>query len=173
MAHLVRNGQITSDCWQLHETAQALDTALRGNLATTLGMLVTLPLWLERRATLTSVPNRLGIVLQGDDAPACIAAELPRFELIAIQIARFTDGRAYSIARLLRGRYGYRGELRARGDVLHDQLYYLTRVGFDAFELRDDQDPRAAAAALRAFSVSYQGSADDPLPLFRRRQAYA
>ena len=97
----------------------------------------------------------------------------PRLELIAVNFARFSDGRGYSLARLLRGRYGYRGELRAVGDVLLDQLFYLMRVGFDAYALRDDQDPLAAGAALRTFSASYQAGADQPLPLFRQRRAAA
>jgi len=115
---------------------------------------------------------RLGILLEATDDPQDLAPDLPRIELIAVQFARFTDGRGYSIARLLRGRFGYQGELRAVGDVLLDQLYYMKRVGFDAFALRDDQDPLAAAAALSAFTTGYQAGADEP-PLFRRRQAHA
>ncbi len=72
---------------------------------------------------------------------------------------------------LLRTRLGYAGELRAIGDVGRDQLYYLARVGFDAFRLPDARDPEAALASLDAFTVRYQGSVDDPLPLFRRRSA--
>ena len=81
------------------------------------------------------------------------------------------DGRGYSIARLLRERYGWRGELRAIGDVLRDQLFYLTRCGFDAFELRAGQDAQAALTALADFSEAYQSSVERPQPLFRRRVA--
>jgi len=173
MALIVRTGQIAIDSWQLRDTAAALDTAACANQDKAAGSLVPLPLWLQRREALKSNRTRLGILLQGDDDPACIVPDLARVELIAVNIARFTDGRGYSVARLLRGRYGYRGELRAVGDILQDQLYYLMRVGFDAFALRDDQDPQAAAAALSAFSASYQLSSGEPLPLFRRRQAFA
>jgi uncharacterized protein (DUF934 family) len=86
-----------------------------------------------------------------------------------VRFASFTDGRGYSLARMLRERYGYRGELRAIGDVLRDQIYYLSRCGFDAFALRADQKPEQALAALDDFSEAYQTSVDRPHPLFRRR----
>lgn len=84
-------------------------------------------------------------------------------------IIPFTDGRNYSNARLLRDRYGYKGELRAIGDVLRDQLFYLHRCGFDAYALRADKDPYEALESLKDFSVTYQAATDEPLPLFRRR----
>ena len=111
------------------------------------------------------------MVVQGDDDPQALAADLERIPLVAIQFARFNDGRGYSIARLLRQRYGYRGELRAIGDVLRDQLFYMKRVGFDAFALRADQDVDAALHAFADFSETYQAAVDQPLPLFRRRAA--
>jgi uncharacterized protein (DUF934 family) len=67
-------------------------------------------------------------------------------------------------------RAGYRGELRAFGDLGRDQLFYLARVGFDAFSLRPGADPHAALASLRDFSEAYQGSVNQPAPLFRRRE---
>ena len=74
-----------------------------------------------------------------------------------------------SIAALLRSRYGFKGELRAIGDVLRDQLFYLQRVGFSAFALRADKDIHDALNALSDFSETYQGAIDQALPLFRRR----
>ena len=88
-----------------------------------------------------------------------------------MQFTSFTDGRGYSIGRLLRQRYGWRGELRAIGDVQRDQLFYLARCGFDAFALRDGEDVEVALAAFDDFSEAYQASVDQPLPLFRRREA--
>jgi uncharacterized protein (DUF934 family) len=90
-----------------------------------------------------------------------------------VSFPKFTDGRGFSTARLLRERYRYRGELRAVGDVLRDQLLFLARCGFDAFALRADQDPDAALAAFEDFTEAYQGGTDQPLPLFRRRLAEA
>ncbi|WP_084155773.1 DUF934 domain-containing protein [Halomonas halocynthiae] len=98
-----------------------------------------------------------------------LAAELASAPLIAIDFPVFTDGRGYSTARLLRERYGYQGEIRAVGDVLIDQLFYLSRCGFDAFSLREDQIIEDALRALKTFSRSYQPGVDSTEPLFRRR----
>jgi len=92
-----------------------------------------------------------------------------QFGVIAVHFADFTDGRGYSLARNLRERHGFRGELRAVGDVRRDQLYYLAACGFDAFVLRDGEDAHAALAALEDFSDAYQSSVARPNPLFRRR----
>jgi uncharacterized protein (DUF934 family) len=134
-------------------------------------VIVPLALWKERAAGLRERREPLGVWLKPDEDPADIAADLDRFSVVAVHFPKFTDGRGYSTAALLRNRHGYRGELRAIGDVGRDQLYYLARVGFDAFRLPDARDPEAALASLDAFTVRYQGSVDDPLPLFRRRSA--
>ena len=173
MAQLIRNAQIVPDNWQPLDSQDALDNALAAQSAASAKLLVPLALWLPHREKLNAIESTLGVLLQGDDDPARIVPDLPRIELIAVHFPRFTDGRGYSAARLLRGRYGFRGELRAVGDVLHDQLYYLMRVGFDAFALRDDQDVQAALRAFVSFSTAYQAASDDPVPLFRRRLAHA
>jgi uncharacterized protein (DUF934 family) len=90
-----------------------------------------------------------------------------------VNFPKFNDGRGFSIGRLLRERYGFRGELRAIGDVLRDQLFFLARCGFDAFALRDDQDVDEALGAFADFSEAYQPALDQPVPLFRRRLAEA
>lgn len=79
------------------------------------------------------------------------------------------DGRSFSTARLLRDAYGFKGELRAIGGIIRDQLFYLKRCGFDSFSLADDIDAEAAVASLSDFSESYQAAEDQKLPLFRRR----
>jgi uncharacterized protein (DUF934 family) len=107
--------------------------------------------------------------LEPSDDPAGAADRLAGVARVEVNFPAFTDGRGYSIARLLRERHGYQGELRAVGDVQRDQLYYLSRVGFDAFLLREGEDPEGAIAALRDFSDAYQSSAAEPQPLFRRR----
>ena len=103
--------------------------------------------------------------------PAQLAPDVASLTLISVDFPQFTDGRGYSIGRLLRERYGYQGELRAVGDVQRDQLFYLTRSGFNAFVLRADKDPYKALTAHRDFSEAYQTAVDQPVPLFRRRQA--
>jgi hypothetical protein len=87
--------------------------------------------------------------------------------VIGVNFPKFTDGRSYSSARLLRERYGYAGEIRAIGDVLQDQLFYMRRCGIDAYALRADKDIDKALAGLRVFSETYQAAADQPQPLFR------
>jgi uncharacterized protein (DUF934 family) len=102
------------------------------------------------------LPERPVIRLEPGDDPAKIAGELGRIARIEVNFPKFGDGRGFSIAKLLRGRYGYTGELRAVGHITRDHLYFLARVGFDAFELREGEDPVEALAALDAFSASYQ-----------------
>lgn len=109
-----------------------------------------------------------GVLLAPTDDPAALAPHLSRVPLIAVDLPTFSDGRGYSIAALLR-RVGYRGELRAVGDVLVDQVFMLRRVGFTSFALRADQDEGAAVAALQTYSDAYQAAADQALPYFRRR----
>ena len=93
--------------------------------------------------------------------------------LVALEFPKAADGRAYSIASILRSQFGFRGELRAVGDVQIDQLYFLRRVGFDSAQLppkwTNAETLPAIRAALRTFSERYQGAADEPLPLFKRR----
>ncbi len=107
--------------------------------------------------------------LEPADDPASVADRLQAVARVEVNFPSFTDGRGYSIARLLRERYGYRGELRAVGDVQRDQLYYLSRCGFDAFLLREDAGAGDALAAFDDFSEAYQASVERPQPLFRRR----
>jgi uncharacterized protein (DUF934 family) len=107
--------------------------------------------------------------LEPADDPAQFAHRLGAVARIEVNFPSLADGRGYSIARLLRERYGYGGELRAVGDVQRDQLYYLARCGFDAFLLRKDEDADDALAAFDDFSETYQASVERPQPLFRRR----
>jgi len=101
--------------------------------------------------------------------PGALAARLDAVARVEVHFPKLADGRGYSIARLLRERLGYRGELRAVGEVRRDQLHYLSRVGFDAFLLPDGEDADGALAALAGFSEAYQASVERPVPLFRRR----
>ena len=111
------------------------------------------------------------VVLEPSDDPARLAGSLAGIGVIAVNFPKFGDGRGFSIARLLRERYGYRGELRAVGEVGRDHLYFMAQCGFDAFELRAGEDPQEALAAFRDFSEGYQATAAQPQPLFRRRVA--
>ena len=163
MAKIIRHRAVTEDSWRL------LEHSPDGALPFLGDVIVPLELWQRERDALAFRLGRVGVWLDADADPAAIAPDLPRLGLVAVRIASAADGRAYSLARLLRERHGYRGELRAVGEVLRDQLYYLSRCGFDAFALRQDQDPAAALAALDDFSEAYQVSCERPEPLFRRR----
>ena len=105
------------------------------------------------------------------DDPSALAPDVASLPVIAIDFPTFADGRGYSIARLLRERDGYRGELRAVGDVLRDQLYLMAECGFDAFEIRADRDAADALAGLRDFDGVYAATTRTPQPWFRRRAA--
>jgi len=113
------------------------------------------------------------VVLQPTDDPAALAERISgrgaQIGAIAINFPKFSDGRGYSIARLLRERYDYKGELRAVGVVARDHLQLMAQCGFDSFLLREGEDAQAALAAFDDFSESYQANAAQPVPLFRRR----
>jgi uncharacterized protein (DUF934 family) len=163
--HVIRHGRVLGDIWRVLVPREDEDPATvelpAGPLA------VSLPVWKARRGELLARETPLGVRLDPADDPAEIAADLPRLGLVAVHFPRFADGRGYSTAWLLRRRYGFAGELRAVGDVLRDQLFYLARSGFDAFQLRADADPHAALPSLRDFSRAYQAAADAPPPPFR------
>lgn len=163
MAQIIKHRTVIQDSWQL------LKQGAIAALPFSADVIVPLAMWTSERAALSFRLGRIGVWLETDADPAALAPDLPRFDLIAVRFASFADGRGYTLARLLRERYGYRGELRAIGDVLRDQLYYLSRCGFDAFALRADQDPEQALAAFDDFSEAYQTSVERPDPLFRRR----
>jgi uncharacterized protein (DUF934 family) len=115
--------------------------------------------------------NRIGIVLPNTVDVALLRGELPRWSVVALQFPKWTDGRAYSQARLLRTRLGYAGEIRATGDVLVDMLPLLQRSGFDTARLRDDQHLESAQRALGFMSHHYQGDVRESRPLFARQAA--
>ena len=166
MAIIIKHRQIVTDNWQL------LKPETRGSsfsVPPAGDVIVPLAFWLEQRDVLLYRAGRLGVWLDSHEEPAAIAGDLDLFALVAVNFPTFGDGRGYSIARLLRERYGYKGELRAIGDVVRDHLFFMAGCGFDAFVLRDDQDPAEALTAFGDFSEAYQSSADHPLPLFRRR----
>ena len=111
----------------------------------------------------------LGVLWPNDRRVAELEPWLNRLALVALVFPKFRDGRAYSQARLLRERYGFRGELRATGDVLRDQFQFLLRAGFDSFEVKKPADALVFAKAAARYSVFYQPSADGGAPVLRRR----
>ena len=170
MATLIKERRIAADTWQLLERGEA---SAPPGLPAWGEVIVPLAMWLERRGELLARPGRLGVWLDATERPEPIAGDLEHFAVIAVNFPKFGDGRSYTTARLLRERYGFKGEVRAIGDVLHDHLYFMEQCGFDAFALREDQDAQHALSAFDTLSDGYQTSALRPMPLFRRRLAAA
>ncbi len=177
MGTLIRNERVRADNWRLLEEPfdRLLIPAEDGLLPDLPRGLLIVPLavWLRRRDDLVERSPHVGLWLATDANPESAVPDLPHFGVIAVRFTEFTDGRGYSLARSLRERHGFRGELRAVGDVRRDQLHYLAACGFDAFELRKGEDPLAALGAFADFSEAYQASVARPSPLFRRRLAGA
>lgn len=162
MPRLLKGDALTDDPWILVADAAEGEELPEGKV------IVPCPVWQARRDQLLARGD-VGVWLDSDEDPAVIAADLDTLPLVAVNFPAFTDGRGFSTARLLRERYNFDNELRAIGDVLVDQLFFMKRCGFDSYALRDDQDGETAIACLAPFSDSYQGATDQPIPLFRRR----
>ena len=177
MPTLIKNRRIVRDSWRLLEDAGAWlavgEDGLIPDFPAADGLIVSPALFRLRREELLGRSAPVGVRLGADEGPEAIAADLDHIALVAVHFPKFSDGRGLSTGRLLRERYGYDGEVRAIGDVLRDQLPFLERCGFDAFALREDQDPAAALAAFTELSDAYQATVAEPLPLFRRRLAAA
>ena len=149
---LIKRGAIVDDPWvRLDDQAEAPPTR---------PVIVSLTRWLADWERLAGRAAGLGILLLSDQAPTAIADDFAQFEVIALEFPKFTDGRPYSYARLLRERYGFAGELRAVGNVLRDQLLFMQRCGFDAFDLPNSAPVDEWLRALSEFTVSYQPTGD-------------
>lgn len=166
MPKIIKHSSIVDDNWTLVRLAEG-ETAESVQLPAG-DIIVPLKVWQARKAELMARPQR-GVWLAPDEVAYDIATDLGNLQVVAVDFPQFADGRGYSTAALLRGRFGWRGELRAIGDVLKDQLFYLSRVGFDAYAVREGKDLEDAVKALNDFSETYQAAVDEPLPLFRRR----
>ena len=150
---LIKNGELVKDEYVDATAAEAIPPAG--------AVIVSVEQWQSQREALLARGTPLGIRLRSDQPPELIAGDLEHFALVALEFPKFRDGRAYSYARLLRERYGFKGELRAVGDVLLEQLFFMLRTGFNAFDVQQSPDPVAAfQTALSDFSVWYQPAAD-------------
>lgn len=169
MPKLIRNRRVVED-------ARPIVFLEEGETAAAIALpegdtIVPLAVWQARRDELLACGG-FGVWLACDEDPAELADDLAQLQTIAIHFPRFADGRGYSLAALLRSRLGYRGELRAIGEVLRDQFDYLVRVGFDALQPAEgrytDTQLEAALASITDFSEPYQASAAVTQPLFLR-----
>ena len=114
----------------------------------------TVGIWLATHETLEDLISAVG--------------DINKLPIIAVFVERFADGRIFSLGTLLRTRYGYKNQLRAFGDVLRDQLFFLKRAGFSSFQIRVDRSGQEAIASLNDFTAPYQGAVDEPRPVFTR-----
>ncbi|BFM14483.1 DUF934 domain-containing protein [Maricurvus nonylphenolicus] len=162
MPVFARTGRIVDDNWHLWDGNQEL-SSIEG------GILLLPELWQTHRSQLLDSNRTLGLIIHLDQQLIDCQEDLGHFNLIVINFTAFSNGQGFSMATLLRERYGFRGELRASGDILFDQLFYLKRCGFDSFELDDEIDRTEITKALNSFSEGYQQACDQPLPLFRWR----
>ncbi|MGO8753644.1 MAG: DUF934 domain-containing protein [Gallionellaceae bacterium] len=138
MSKVIKNGQVVSNEWKL---LHAMEGVSPQNVKLPVGpLLVPLAVWKARRAELIHREYEhgwaLGVWLTAEDSPEFIKDDLDDFTVIAVEFNKFTDGNSYMTARLLRERYGYKGELRAIGDVPQEKLSFLHQLGFDAVVVR-------------------------------------
>jgi len=157
---IIKNSAVVTDHWQLIDKNT---TALPAGEH----LILPLALWLTHASEL--VREDLAVWFDSEELPDMAWAEqLNKLPLIAIHFPIFTDGRGFTIARLLRERFHYQGEIRAFGHVLREQMCYMKRCGFNSFVLAEHIDLEAALESLNDFTEFYQCSVDQPQPLFRR-----
>jgi uncharacterized protein (DUF934 family) len=157
---LIKNKQVVADSFRL--VADDAEVPASGDV------IVGLKRFLADEPQLRAGGRKVGVRVDPEDEVPEAQKALATADLVALSFPKFGDGRAYSKARLFRERFGYKGELRAVGEVLADQLQYMFRCGFDAFALAEGKDVAAALRAMEDFTVTYQGASDDPRPLYRR-----
>lgn len=136
-------------------------------------VVVSLKRFQAERDALTTRNAPLGVRLSSDQSPDALGADVHHFALIELEFPKFKDGRGYSWARQLRQRLGYRGEIRAVGDVLRDQWLFMSRVGIDAFDVRPGTRIEDFRAALAEQTVFYQSAADRVRNVLELRHARA
>ena len=164
MPEIIVDGAVVTDDWTVLPRDFDSATPLPDGR-----LLVPLEAWNLRAGEISARDGETGLWIDSDQLPDEIGGDLHQAPVIAVHFPEFRDGRGFSIGRLLRERLGYRGQLRAFGKPIRDQLHYLRRCGFNAFALAEHYDPHTAIESLNAFDESYQAAVDQPLPLFRRR----
>ena len=160
---VIKDNQIQEDSWSRLLSLEPDQPVPDGDI------ILPFQYWQQNQAGLENHKGKTAVCINGDDRIEDIARDIARFELIALEFPAFKDGRCYSHARLLRDRYHYQGDLRAVGDVLRDQLFYMKRCGISSFAIREDRDIEDALNALKDFTVTYQTAADAALPVYKIR----
>ncbi|MBY0574904.1 MAG: DUF934 domain-containing protein [Undibacterium sp.] len=170
MRQIIKDRAVVNDDWEVLQLSEDDSVDL---IEVAYGkVIVPLKVWLAQRDLLINriSHNNIAVWLSSDEQAKDLGKDIKHFSLIAIDFPKFADGRGYSIAYNLRTRLGYEGELRAIGDVLRDQLFYMQRVGFNSFAVRADKNIQDALKGLSDFSERYQTSVDEKSPLFARTE---
>ena len=159
--------KLTGEKTVTDEQIAATEIPATGNI------IVPLSVFIARKNELESLMNigAVGIWLATHEVLEDLTsniADINTLPIIAVFVERFADGRIFSLGTLLRTRYGFKNELRAFGDVLKDQLFFLKRAGFTSYQIRADRSAQDAIASLNDFSQPYQGAVDETSPVFRR-----
>ena len=160
---VIKDNRIIEDEWQRLKEIDVVDELPEGKV------IMTFTYWQANRDRLIAQNKKYAVCINGDVETEEVVKDMEHFELIALDFPVFTDGRSYSHARLLRERYGYTGELRAVGDVLRDQLFFMQRCGIDSYQVREDKNIEDALNAFTELSVKYQTAADRVQPVYKLR----
>ncbi len=167
MREIIKDRKIIQDDWTVLRLSEGEEPA---NVTVAAGkFIVPLTVWEAQKATLKQRSD-IGVWIAPDERPEVLQDDIDTLQLIAVDFPKFSDGRGYSHAHNLRVRLGYEGELRAIGDVLRDQMFYMQRVGFNAFATREDRSIQDALKSLDDFTEAYQVAWDKKMPLFRRAE---
>lgn len=149
MRKIIKQREVIADAWRYVEE----DTDAQA-------IIVSLPQWQAERALLLASGKQLGVKIGPADKVEVLAHDVSKLALIALEFSGLAEGRGYSQAHLLRRRYGFTGELRATGKIQRDQLFYMARCGFDAYELPEGTDLNVALTAFKDYTVAYQPGLD-------------
>ncbi len=197
MSNLIANGKVVDDEWTLVKLPPPPDEKVRKQAGKVVlfkltgenthtnsqiesveippegKVLLPLPLWTLKKQELSNRVSKgeIGVWLETHElveSLSCSISDINKLPVIGVHVERFADGRIFTIGNLLRSRYGFKNELRAFGDVLRDQLYFLKRCGFDSYLIRNDRSAADALASLNDFSEPYQGAVDITQPVWRR-----
>ncbi|MBO6950054.1 MAG: DUF934 domain-containing protein [Rhodospirillales bacterium] len=158
---LLKQGQLTNDHWvRVEDDADISDE---------IAAVVSLERWKAEADVLKKRNAPVGVAFSNDQSPADIADDLDAIGTVFLTFPAYTDGRAYSQARLLRQRFAYKGEIRATGNVLRDQYAFMQRCGFDAFEIAEGADLAGWGRSAQAMSHHYQTAADGVKAVWAKR----
>ena len=165
--YVIRNGAVEDNKMvHLAESDELTIDSLPGG-----PLSVPLEFWLEHKDACRQHQGSVAVQLASDQDTELLEADLADLDMVVLPFVNFVDGRGYSHAHLLRERHGFKGEIRATGDVHYDQLDFLARTGVDAFELPDSDDSHAALKAFNEFSEVYQPATDQGRLIFSRRRS--